>query len=368
MDTTTTTGVGTLPNRTAWTHEQMVAIRKRADGIDPSNTLGIMTFAAASQSQLQMISARMLSQVRATQGQAAGTVLGDMVFALKGFTITAHDARSLPTFWERVLHLSTPLAKLMMRFDGMRNHIDSITDTLLHHEHAILQNVHSLEALHTETLAHCEGLDIDIAAGSLKISDIDTVDLPLLRAQEQAAHPDQAALLLERIRALESARDSLSRRVHDLRITRQVALQTLAALRILQDNDRLLAERIATTLSTTLPLWEQQLAKALTLQTTQTALHATQEAIAHTQTTLQASTDALQASNTAVRADMARGVFDVQTIQEAHDRLIKAIEDSANLAQHTARQRAATEASVSALETHAKTALARAKAHAHKGA
>lgn len=297
-----------------WTLEQMATIRARAEAIDATDSLSLLTFGNPIQHKMQTLSAKLLDQVQATAPKDAGAVLEDLVFALRSFTITTQDVRSAPNFWERLLRMSTPLAKLMMRFDGLRNHLDGVADALLHHEHALLQSVQHLDTLEADTAQQCARLDIEIAAGALKINDL-TERLPHHTAH---SNPFDTSRRHEPT-GLHDAITALQQRVRDLRTTRDVATGTLASVRGLRDQHADLAQRLAHAIATTLPVWEDEMARAFTLE------H--QGASART---------ADQAHKVAVRAGMQQGHFDHDHLQRTHQALIDDLEQSLSLAQaHT---------------------------------
>jgi len=165
---------------------------------------------------------------------------------------------------------------------------------------------------------------------------------------------------------MRAARDDLERRVHDLKLTRQVTMQSLPSIRLVQENDKSLVTKINSTLVNTVPLWETQLAQAVTIQRSAEAARAVKEASDLTNELLTSNAANLRESNKIVREEMERGVFDIEAIKKANADLIATVEESLQIADEGKRKRAAAEADLQKLETDLRDTLASAKARATK--
>ncbi|MGB1235678.1 MAG: toxic anion resistance protein, partial [Planktomarina sp.] len=164
------------------------------------------------------------------------------------------------------------------------------------------------------------------------------------------------------LRDLRSARDDLERRVHDLKLTRQVTMQSLPSIRLVQENDKSLVTKINSTLVNTVPLWETQLAQAVTIQRSKEAAEAVREASDLTNELLTANATNLREANKVVREEMERGVFDIEAIKAANAELIGTIEDSLRIADEGKAKRADAEAELQTMEKELRDVLASAKA------
>ena len=169
------------------------------------------------------------------------------------------------------------------------------------------------------------------------------------------------------MRDLRAARDDLERRVHDLKLTRQVTMQSLPSIRLVQENDKCLVTKINSTLVNTVPLWETQLAQAVTIQRSREAAEAVRAANDLTNELLTANAENLQEANRVVRTEMERGVFDIEAVKKANDTLIATIKESLQIADEGKAKRAAAEAELTKMEHDLRDTLASAKARDRRG-
>jgi uncharacterized protein YaaN involved in tellurite resistance len=166
----------------------------------------------------------------------------------------------------------------------------------------------------------------------------------------------------QELRDLRAARDDLERRVHDLKLTRQVTMQSLPSIRLVQENDKSLVTKINSTLVNTVPLWETQLAQALTIQRSAEAAAAVREANDLTNELLTANAANLRENNKMIRTEMERGVFDIEAVKQANADLIATINESLQIADEGKAKRAAAEADLQKMEGDLRDTLAAAKA------
>ncbi len=164
------------------------------------------------------------------------------------------------------------------------------------------------------------------------------------------------------MRDLRAARDDLERRVHDLKLTRQVTMQSLPSIRLVQENDKSLVTKINSTLVNTVPLWETQLAQAVTIQRSTEAAQAVREANDLTNELLEKNATNLRASNRIVREEMERGVFDIEAVKRANAELVATIEDSLAIADEGRLRRAKAEEEMIKMEAELRDTLAAASA------
>jgi len=341
---------------------QSEAIRTRMDQIDMGDSNSIISFGSAAQAELQVISQAMLADVRNKDVGPAGDSLRDMVTAIRGFSVSELDVRRKPSFWERLVGKAAPFAQFTARYESVQGQIDKITDNLLGHEHTLLKDIKSLDLLYGKTLEFYDELGLYIAAGQEKLTELDTVTIPAKEAEVAAAAEKDQVMQAQELRDLRAARDDLERRVHDLKLTRQVTMQSLPSIRLVQENDKSLVTKINSTLVNTVPLWETQLAQAVTIQRSAEAAAAVREANDLTNELLTANAANLRSSNKMVREEMERGVFDIEAVKQANADLIGTIQDSLAIADQGKAQRAAAEEELKKMEGELRDTLASAKA------
>ncbi|NIZ60160.1 toxic anion resistance protein [Sedimentitalea sp. CY04] len=341
---------------------QSEAIRTRMDQLDMADTNSIIEFGSAAQAELQVISQAMLADVRNKDVGPAGDSLRSMVTAIRGFSVSELDVRRKPSFWERLIGKAAPFAQFTARYESVQGQIDKITDNLLGHEHTLLKDIKSLDVLYAKTLEFYDELGLYIAAGQEKLAELDSTTIPAKEAEMNAAPESEQVMQAQELRDIRAARDDLERRVHDLKLTRQVTMQSLPSIRLVQENDKSLVTKINSTLVNTVPLWETQLAQAVTIQRSTEAAAAVREANDLTNELLTSNAANLRQSNKMVREEMERGVFDIEAVKQANADLIGTIQDSLAIADEGKANRAAAEEELKKMEGELRDTLAAAKA------
>ncbi|MCR8827086.1 toxic anion resistance protein [Pseudosulfitobacter koreensis] len=337
-------------------------IRKRMDEIDITDTQSIVYFGSGAQAELQTISQAMLTDVRNKDVGPAGDSLRSIVTTIRGFSVSELDVRRDRSWWEKLLGRAAPFAKFTAKFEDVQGQIDKITDNLLTHEHKLLKDIKSLDMLYEKTLDFYDELALYIAAGEAKIEEMDSDVIPAKEAEVKAAAENDQVMKAQELRDLRAARDDLERRVHDLKLTRQVTMQSLPSIRLVQENDKSLVTKINSTLVNTVPLWETQLAQAVTMQRSLEAAAAVRDANDLTNELLTSNAKNLRDSNKVIRTEMERGVFDIEAVKQANADLIGTIQESLQIADEGKTKRAAAEADLQKLEADLRDTLASAKA------
>jgi uncharacterized protein YaaN involved in tellurite resistance len=179
------------------------------------------------------------------------------------------------------------------------------------HQHRLLKDIKSLDLLYERTLDFYNELALYIAAGEQKLAEIDRTEIPAAETAVAAAPEEDKTLAAQQLRDLRSVRDDLDRRVHDLKLTRQVTMQSLPSIRLVQENDKSLITKINSTLVNTVPLWETQLAQAVTIRRSAAAASAVKAANDLTNDLLTANAKNLREANATIRTQVERGVFDI---------------------------------------------------------
>jgi uncharacterized protein YaaN involved in tellurite resistance len=337
-------------------------IKKRIDEIDMTDTGSIIGFGSAAQEELQVISQSMLQGVKNKDVGPAGNSLRDMVTTIHGFSVSELDLNRKQSWWEKLIGRAAPIAKFTAQFEEVQSQIDKITEDLLNHETVLLKDIKSLDLLYEKTLEFYDELALYIAAGEEKLRDLDANIIPAKEAAVQAAPEAEQVMQAQELRDLRAARDDLERRVHDLKLTRQVTMQSLPSIRLVQENDKSLVTKINSTLVNTVPLWENQLAQAVTIQRSTDAAAAVRDANDLTNELLTANAANLRESNKMIREEMERGVFDIEAIKQANADLIGTIEESLAIADEGKAKRAEAEAELQKMEVELRDTLAAAKA------
>ncbi|MGI3211557.1 toxic anion resistance protein [Roseovarius tibetensis] len=341
---------------------QRAAINRRLAEIDMTDTQSIVSFGAKAQAELQEISQSMLQGVRNKDVGPAGDSLRGIVTTIRGFSVSELDLRRDRSWWEKLLGRAAPIAKFSARFEEVQGQIDRITEDLLGHEHTLLKDIKSLDKLYEKTLAFYDELALYIAAGEARLKDLDETEIPAKEAEILTTPESDQVMTAQELRDLRAARDDLERRVHDLKLTRQVTMQSLPSIRLVQENDKSLVTKINSTLVNTVPLWETQLAQAVTIQRSAEAAEAVRGANDLTNELLTANAKNLRDSNKAIRQEIERGVFDIEAVKKANADLIGTIQESLQIADEGKAKRARAEEDLQKMEAELRDTLAAAKA------
>lgn len=338
------------------------AIRSRMAEIDLGDSGSILRFGTRAQSGLQQISQQMLADVKTKEAGPAGDSLREVVTTIRGFSTSELDVRRTRSWWEKLLGRSAPFAKFVANYENVQTQIDRISAELEAHEQTLLKDIKSLDLLYDRTLTFYDELALYIAAGTEKLHELDHDVIPAKEAEVAARPEPDQVIEAQELRDLRALRDDLERRVHDLKLTRQVTMQSLPSIRLVQENDKSLVTKINSTLVNTVPLWETQLAQAVTIQRSAEAARAVREASDLTNELLTRNADNLRQANATIRAETERGVFDIESVKTANAQLIATIEDSLRIADEGRARRAAAESDLTQMEAELRDTLAAASA------
>lgn len=327
--------------------------------IDLNDTHSLLYFGAPAQQQLAGISDDMLEGVRNKDTGPAGEALNRMVGTVRNFDLGTLDPNRKPGFFARLLGKTKPVAEFLQRYEEVRNQIDAIGDDLERHKTQLLKDIAQLDRLYAANLEYFHYLERYIVAGEEKLKQLDEQDIP---AMERAAEEGKSMTAAQQLRDLRANRDALERRVHDLKLTRQVAMQSLPSIRLVQENDKGLINKIVSTTANTLPLWRQQLAQAVTIHRSREAADVIRSAGDLTNELLKANAENLRQGNVEARREIERGVFDIEAVKQANASLIQTIEESLSIADEGRRKRAEAALQLETLEAELRRTLINASA------
>jgi uncharacterized protein YaaN involved in tellurite resistance len=310
--------------------------------INMKDSNSIIYFGSSAQEKVTEISDKMLEGVKNKELGQSGEALNEMVATIRGFDINELDPNKKPGFFARLFGRAKPLAKFLQKYETVQHQIDSITGKLEKHEEVLLKDIVSLDKLYEANLEYFHRLETYINAGEEKLRQVDEEEVPAL---QKAAEDSDDMLKAQELRDLKGSRDDLERRVHDLRLTRQVTLQSLPSIRLVQENDKGLINKINSTVANTIPLWRQQLAQTVTIWRSGAAAKTIKDASDLTNELLKGNAENLKIANKQVREQLERGIFDIEVIKEANQTLIETIEDSLRISEEgkTMRKKAVAE-------------------------
>jgi uncharacterized protein YaaN involved in tellurite resistance len=329
--------------------------------IDIQDSNSIIFFGTKAQQQLTTISDQMLEGVRTKDVGPAGSALNEMVVALRGFDVDELNPSRKQGFFSKLFGGTKPIVAFLQKYAEVRRQIDKISDELERHKTNLLTDITKLDRLYEATLNYFHDLEFYIGAGEEKLRRLDQEIIPALEKEVSAT---EEMIKAQQLRDLRASRDDLERRVHDLKLTRQVTMQGLPSIRLVQENDKGLVNKINSTMVNTVPLWRQQLAQGITIYRSGKAAETVKAASDLTNELLMANAENLKQATAQVRKEMERGVFNIEVVKKANETLIATIEESLQIADEGKRRRAEAEKELHTLEHELRNSLAAASARA----
>jgi uncharacterized protein YaaN involved in tellurite resistance len=332
--------------------------------VDLGDSNSILFFGTAAQESVTALADEMLEGVRNKDTGVAGQTLNEMVTTLRGLPVAELDPKKKGGFFARLFRTARPIARVLQQYEQVRSQVDAISNRLDGHTSTLMKDIGMLDRLYEKTLEYFHRLEVYIAAGGERLRQLDAETIPALAKRVEASRDVLEAQQLADLRA---KRDDLERRVHDLKLTRQVTMQSLPSIRIVQQNDKALVGKIASTMANTIPLWRQQLAMALTIARSAEAGETLKKATDLTNELLTANAETLRTSTQAIRTQAERGIVDIAAVKQANDALIATIDDALRIADDGKRQRADAERQLVACEAELKQALLSARSRTAQG-
>ena len=325
------TNNSTNPSQTFLDNEQLdeQCVRSLASSLDIHSSQSVLNFGSKAQQELTSVADAMLKNVQIKDSGQAGELLTQMVLTLKGLQNAQEELKKKNGFWAKLFgKTQEPILAFMQKFTTVSDQVDAISNRLESQKQNLLIDINRLDRLYEVTLKHYRELAHFIAAGEAAKRHADEVTLPVLKERAEKNNTMENAQVL---RDYQSQGDELERRLQDLLLTGQVAMQSLPSIRLIQENDKGLVNKINTTLVNTVPLWRQQLAQSLAIHRSSEAAQALKASSDLTNELLLKNAENLQMANRETREQIERGVFDIQAVEEANRRLIATIEESIEL-------------------------------------
>ena len=303
------------------TPEEKKAIEDFIGQIDVNNTDHVLLFGAEAQKKIADFSDSALATVRTKDTGEVGDMLVKLVSEIKGFNESAEEPKGLGRlFW----NAKKAVSDMKDRYDEVEVNVDEIATALEKHQIQLLKDVAMFNHLYDMNNEYFRELTMYIIAGEKKLSEIRSTTLQELK--DKAAQSGDA-MDAQRANDLAANCDRFEKKIHDLKLTRQVALQMAPQIRLLQNNDSLLVERIQSTLSNTLPLWKSQMVIALGLHRSQEALKAQTAVTDMTNELLKKNAEKLKVGTIETAREAERGIIDLETLVSTNQSLIDTINE-----------------------------------------
>ncbi len=324
--------------------------------IDVTNPDHVLLYGAEPQKKIAEFSDQALNSVKTNDTGVIGDMLSQLVVELKGFDASTEEPKGLKKLFRKA---TTQIETVKAQYDTVEGNVASIANNLENFQVQLLKDVSTLEHLYDINISYFKELTLYIIAGEEKLDEVRWNDLKTLQDKATASGD---AMDAQKANDLAAACDRFEKKIHDLKLTRQVSMQMAPQIRLLQNNDSLLVERIQSTLSNTLPLWKSQMVLALGLHNSQTALKAQMAVSDMTNELLKKNAETLKMGTVETAKEAERGIIDIETLVQTNQSLIDTIDEVIRIQQEGQQQRLAAEASLMEMENTLKQKLLNFKA------
>jgi len=311
--------------------EEVTALQDALNELDINDRKSIIYFGSSAQEKLDDISNRMIDGVQNKDVGAAGAALNEMVASIRGFDMDEFNPNRKLAWWQSLFGMTKPLVKFIQEYEEVRDQIDNISNSLEKHKSQLMTDIVSLDKLYDANLDYFRNLELYIKAGDTKLEELEESIIPKYEAKVRDSDDDMLAI--QEMKEIRGFRDELERRVHDLRLSRQVTMQSLPSIRLIQENDKSLISKITSTLVNTVPLWRNQLAQTVTIFRSHDTANAVKDAADLTNELLEKNAEGLREANAEIRTQMERGIFDIESIKKANATFIATLDDSLRIAE-----------------------------------
>ena len=324
--------------------EQARALAKQ---IDEKNLQAIISYGAAAQKQLGEFSHQMLSHVQSKDTGEIGDILNDLMERLNETDPNDLVAENQGFFQKFFGKIKKSIYEMQAKYQEVGSQVDKIAIRLDHEKNGLLNDNLSLEQLYQRNKDFFDALNIYIAAGELKLAELQETLIP--EALEKArVTGDQMDVQV--VNDLEQFLDRLEKRNHDLKLTRQMTIQQAPQIRLIQNTNQALAEKIQSSITTTIPLWKNQIAIAMTLLRQKDAVTAQRQVSETTNQLIQKNSEMLKISTIETARENERGIIDLETLQKTQKDLIETLEETLKIQQEGRARRRKAEVELTNME------------------
>lgn len=325
-----------------------------AKQIDPANHQAIISYGTQAQSQLLNFSSSMLDHVQNKDIGPIGDVLNDLMSKLKSINPEELSPEKKNFFSKMFGKISNSIQETMSKYQKTGAQIDRISIKLNQSKDVLLSDLQMLEQLYEKNKEYFHALNIFIAAGELKVEEIRTETIPALKKNAEASG-DQMAY--QDVNDMIQFADRLEKRLYDLKLSRQITIQSAPQIRMIQNTNQVLAEKIQTSIMTAIPLWKNQIAIALSLFRQRQAVEAQKQVSKTTNELLLKNAEMLKSNTLEAARESERGLVDIETLKKTQANLISTLEETIKIQQEGRTKRAQAEQELVTMENELKQKL-----------
>ncbi|MBQ2192217.1 MAG: toxic anion resistance protein [Clostridia bacterium] len=323
--------------------EELAVVEDFAKTIDITNSAQIMQYGAASQTKLSQFSDSTLHTARTKDLGETGEMITSLIAELKGFNDENEKKGLLGIFKRKATQIET----LKLRYDKADVNVERISANLEQHQIVLQKDVAVLDQMYEKNLEYFKELSMYILAGKKKLEEErKTTLVDLLQKAEKSGLPEDA----QKARDFADMCTRFEKRIYDLELTRNISIQMAPQIRLIQNSDTMMAEKIQTTLVNTIPLWKSQMVLALGIAHSQQAISAQQAVTQLTNEMLKKNAETLHLATVEAAKESERGIVDIETLTETNQKLIQTMDDVLKIQQEGHDKRIAAETELAKIE------------------
>lgn len=300
---------------------EQAAVRDFSEKIDIKNTDQIMNYGSAAQKNISEFSDTALSSVRTKDLGECGDMLSELVVELKGLNFDEEEKKGFLGLFKKA---SQTIAEKKAQFDKAEVNVDKIVEELEKHEITLMKDISMMDKMYEKNEEYMKELTMYILAGKLKIEHLRNVELPeyVAKAKETGLPEDAQAA-----NDFANLIGRFEKKIHDLELTRTISVQMAPQIRMVQNNDSLMAEKIRSSIVNTIPLWKNQMVLALSLYHSEQAMQAQRNVTDVTNELLMKNAKTLHQGSVNVAKESERGIVDMETLKQTNLELIATLDE-----------------------------------------
>jgi len=324
--------------------DEQKMVREFSSKIDIKDTNAVLTYGAASQRNIANFSESTLKSVKTKDMGDVGNMLSSLVVELKGFSTDQDEKKGILGLKRRVRNRIEALRTEHARVSA---NVDRIAEMLEKHQIILLKDTAMLDKMYDVNQAYFKELSMYIIAGKHKLHECITVELPKLQAKAaESGKPEDAQEANDYVNMI----NRFEKKLHDLELTRMVSIQMAPQIRMIQNNDTLMIEKIQTSIVNTIPLWKSQMVLALGMYNAQKAMEAQREVTNMTNELLMKNAEQLKTGTVEIAKESERGVVDMETLVNTNQKLIETLEEVRSIQAEGSQRRRSAEVELGRIE------------------
>lgn len=316
--------------------------------INVSDSQSVIQYGNLAQSDISKFSDAMLDQIRAKDSGEVGDVLTDLLVKVQDVDIDSIDPNQKGFSFSKLFGgVKKETQKFISRYDKISIQIEKIIDQLDRAKLQLIRDITTLDTMYDKNLDFLKQLDIYILAGSLKLKDLNDKVMPELK---EKATKTGDAMDAQKVKDMAELISRFEKKIHDLKLSRMIAIQSAPQIRMIQNNDQTLVEKIQSSIMNTIPLWKNQIAIAITMLRQQSALKLQKDVTNATNNLLARNSEMLKTSSINIARENERGIVDIETLKKVNEDLIVTLEETLKIQQEGRDKRTQVETELKTME------------------